>query len=235
MPVKVFLPSPSVASRGFSLIEMLMVIAVATLLMSLAAPALIRLAPGRKGAIREVKLTLERARLIAEKEERMAFVAFADDSSTRAASRDRLYAIFQAVEPGALDPETAPVTPVTGWRSLPPGFVFAKGADFEARPGERFRTVMDSPHRRAFPPDPDNGMTSLSLPYFAFHPTGRIASPPRAAAAYLHCGIAEGYHEESGGRVLTGKRPGLLTAGEYAQGECLAIAHYTGRARLITD
>ncbi len=225
---------------GFSLIEMLMVISVAMLLMSLAAPALIDLAPTRKGAIREVRLMLEKARLTARRENRVSYVAFADDSPDSSDDCFRRYAIFRAED--ELDRDSGnlldlPLVQVTPWERLPRGFLFAAGADFEAMPGHTFQTILDSPYRRdfAFVNSDGGGGRSLQLPFLAFHPSGRVEVPPSVDAGLLHCGIAQGYCEADGSRVLTARQRGRLSPGDFAQGECLAINRFTGKARLITD
>ncbi|MCB1232623.1 MAG: prepilin-type N-terminal cleavage/methylation domain-containing protein [Verrucomicrobiae bacterium] len=240
--------SISPAQRGrrkagaFTLIEMLMVMSVAVLLMSLAAPSLIDLAPTRKGAIREVKLMLEKAQFSARKDNRVTFVAFTDDSPKDGEAKGRLYAIFREADPEIGTPpredltlENMPLVQVTRWERLPQGFIFARGADFEAMPGERFKTVMDSPYRRTFAFGIDDSQRQLTLPYFAFHPKGRIEVPPIVDSSFLNCGIAAGYYEASGRRILTGRRPGVRSEDDFAQGECLSLNRYTGKARLITD
>lgn len=221
---------------------MLMVISVAMLLMSLAAPSLIDLSPTRKSAIREVRMVLERARLMARKENRVAYVAFADGTPSSSDDRYRLYAIFRAEDELHFDSDSSgtnlmnqPLVQVSRWERLPAGFLFATGSDFEAMPGETFQTILDSPHRRSFPFNLDQSAAELSLPFIAFHPSGRVEVPPAVEASLLHCGIALGYCEANGNRVLTGKRPGMNQSGEFAQGECLALNRYTGKARIITD
>ena len=221
---------------------MLMVISVAMLLMSLAAPSLVDLSPTRKSAIREVRMGLERARLMARKENRVTYVAFADGTPPSTDDRYRLYAIFRAEDELQFGSDSAgislmnqPVAQVSRWESLPAGFLFATGSDFEAMPGETFQTILDSPHRRPFPFNLDQGTAELPLPFVAFHPSGRVEVPPAVESSLLHCGIASGYCEANGERILTGTRPGMNQAGEFAQGECLALNRYTGKARVITD
>lgn len=224
---------------GFSLVEMLTVIAVVALLLAFAAPNLAPLAPLRKTALYEVKGFLEYARSEAIARNREVYVAFADHSFPGSESPFRAYTAFAVTEDedtGGLI-ETQQITPITEWRTLPEGIVFVSGSEFETIAGASLRTIMDSSVTREFPIRGAGGDTSVRLPFLLFSASGRVLVPSYFDADALHVGIAEGFFEPSGRNTtptLTARRPGT-SGSDYAQGECLAIEYYTGRTRTLTD
>jgi len=215
---------------------MLIIAVVVILLMSLAVPAFNSVAPTRKTTLSELKGFVDSARVLAQKDDRDVYLAFADAGSGEEASAFRRYALFKARDDRLLPGEnllTRVLEQVTPWESLPPGMVFALGDDFAVAPPGRLRTVHDlsgSIYVRNFPFVENDKRVLRSFPFLMFSAGGRVEVPPPTDADALHIGIAEGHFSADQGRVLV-KRPGT----QLAQAECLKINHYTGKSRVITD
>lgn len=214
----------------------MVVLAVVALLLAVAAPSFVSLAPVRKTAAAELVGVLETARTQASALGQEVHVAFADGSFPVASDRHRAYAIFTAdpdAEPGA-EAELAQTSP---WYRLPEGIAFGRSEDFESVPEAPLRTLQESAHRLAFPVATRPGASvPVSLPCVSFGPRGEIVGPDFTEADALHLGVVEGFYEPaSGGVRLTRTRPGRSGGGAYAQGEIVGLAYYTGRASVLTD
>jgi prepilin-type N-terminal cleavage/methylation domain-containing protein len=228
------------ADRGFSLIEMLIVATIVSLLLALAVPGFVALGPSRKTAIHELAGFLESARARAVSSQRDMFVAFADGSFPGEEGRYRSYAIFTEEEGEGADVEamaSRPLRQVTPWRSLPRGIVFGLGEHFQAAAGDTLRTVFDLSSRQEFPVKTGTaGSVSVPLPCLRFAANGGIVAPSFADSDALHVAIVEGSVAAGGSGIsLTGARPGVNGRGEFANGECLRIAYYTGHVHIITE
>lgn len=227
-------PSPDArasGSIGFSLIELLIVMAVLGLLLAIAAPAFVTLGPSRKTGIHELAGFLEHARSRAVATRGEMIVAFADEGFPDPDRALRAYAMF---EPYPSDAEGADsLRQVTPWRSLPTGLVFASGEHFDVVSGTDFRTVMNRAAERPFPVPDDRGERSgtWSLPCIVFGPDGGIREPAFRDADALHVGIIEGFCDATTRRIVVTAQQG----GGFPSGECLSIGFYTGRTRLLTD
>ncbi len=219
---------------AYSLVELLVVVAVVGLLLAFAAPGLVALGPSRKAGLHQIAGFLDRARAeaIATGEERI--VAFADERFPMAGEALRAYALF-APDPatkGAAGGGPSPLRSLrrlSPWRTLPKGLVFARGESFEAADGAAFRTLHDLARTQAVPlPDPDGGADGGALPQpcLVFGPDGGVRRPDRSDADALHLGLVEGYFDPATKRPVTTSR---------GSGDCLGIGYYTGRVRLLTD
>jgi len=220
----------------------MVVLAVVALLMAIAAPSLVSLAPSRKSAAFELVGTLESARARAVSLGQDIHVAFADGGFPVESDRFRAYGLF-AADPDAeveLEPGDAegrrPLRQISPWYRLPEGLVFGRTRDFEAVPEAPFRTLQDSSRRQSFPVTVRAGsVVPTSLPFLSFGPRGEIASPDFTEADALHLGVVEGgYDPASRGIRLTRTRPGK-SGGTFAQGELVGLGYYTGRATVLTD
>lgn len=236
-------------SGGFSLTEILVVIAVVSLLLALSAPSLVSLGPSRKAGIHELAGFLEAARAAAVATRSDRIVAFADAGFPGEKMALRAYALFafeEAADGGTGDQGDAgtagaarPMRRLTPWRTLPKGLVFARGADFETAEGGAFRTLLDLEAIYEVPvpalgtDGPD--VATRSLPCVVFGSDGGVRHPGFADADALHAGVVEGFLEAGSARfVPTASRPGG-GGRTYSAGDCLGIGLYTGRARILTD
>lgn len=224
--------------RGFSLVEILVVMGVVSLLLALAVPGMVSIAPVRKTALYEMKGFLEYARAEAVARDREVYVAFADGKFPGRFAPFRTYAAFVAAgeeREGLI--RSQEIAQISEWKTLPEGTVFVGGDEFEVVEGAQLRTVIESAFRRTFPVKATGRTESVQLPFLLFSPSGRVMVPAFFDAEALHVGIAEGYfdREISPSPVFTAQRPGVDDTGGYAQAECLAIEYYTGRTRAITD
>lgn len=238
-------PSPRLlpGRSAFSLIELLVVMAVVSLLLAIAAPSFVSLNPARKTGIHELAGFLENARTEAIARRAPRIVAFADAGFPGESGESgalRAYALFEE-EKGEDDVEENSTTPrfrrLSPWQTLPEGLVFARGGDFEVSGGEAFRTLHDRVGDRRFAmptPSGEDGETR-PLASLVFGPDGGIRSPGFADADALHLGIIEGFLDVSTGKVIpTSTRPSA-SGRELPNGECLEVGYYTGRPRILTD
>lgn len=228
------------AVRGFSLVELLVVVTILSILFAMALPGFVALGPSRKTAIHELSGFLENARIRAVSSQREIFVAFADGSFPGDDGQYRSYAIYMDEdEAGTPEDEELPhpLRQITPWRTLPKGIVFGLGAHFESEDGESLRTVFDMPSRQEFLVKTGTaGFQTVRLPYLRFSANGGILSPSFADSDALHVAIVEGGVSARGSGVsLRGSHPGVKNRREFANGECLRIAYYTGHVHIITD
>lgn len=221
-------PAEGSRTGAHSLAELLVVLAVVSLLLAFAAPGLVALAPSRKAGLHRLAGFLEhaRAQAIAAREERI--VAFADETFPTTAEALRAYALFAPMEAEGASSEQRPLRRLTPWRTLPEGLVFARGESFEREDGVTFRTLHDLARARSIPVPGADGRdgVSLPLPCLVFGPDGGIRWPDFANADALHLGIVEGFLDSASGRLVP-------TSGR--SGDCLGIGCYTGRVRTLTD
>lgn len=229
-------PRRSGDARGFSLIEVLVIVVVVAVLTSLALPSLRSLSPTRKAALNELRSFVDSAPVLARKENRDVYLAFADNSSGVESLAYRGYALFRAVDPRLAPGEsllTRELVQVTPWETLPVGMVFALGEEFEVASLGRMRTILDlsdSVYERLFPTVENDQRVTRAFPFLMWSAAGRVEVPPLADADALHIGIAEGHFTETEGRVLINR-----SGTEIAQAELLGINYYTGKSRVLTD
>lgn len=235
-------PSPRLlpGRSAFSLIELLVVMAVVSLLLAIAAPSFVSLNPARKTGIHELAGFLENARTEAIARRAPRIVAFADAGFPGESGALRAYALFEeeSEEDDANENGSTPrYRRLSPWQTLPEGLVFARGGDFEVSGGEAFRTLHDlvGDRRFAMPtPSGEDGETR-PLASLVFGPDGGIRSPGFADADALHLGIIEGFLDVSTGKVIpTSTRPSA-SGRELPNGECLEVGYYTGRPSILTD
>jgi prepilin-type N-terminal cleavage/methylation domain-containing protein len=219
---------------GFTLLELLVVMAVRGILMSFTVPMFSSMKSARKTAAAGLKSALETARSLALREGQDVYVAFTDDTPSDPENCFSHYAMFMADETDMdPNPERRRLVEVSGWEKLPNGVVFALGEDFEVPSGVPLNTVIEAPVRRVFPFSLEGG--SLELPFLMFNEEGRIQYPQFYDTQFHYLGIAEGAFQRGEGRVFTRKRPAVEGAGEYPQADCLHVNLYSGRVRLITQ
>ncbi len=195
--------------RGFTLAELLTVVAIISLLLAVAVPAfgtLIRNA-NRRASVDETLALLERARAEALTSGRAAYLVFADES---APAERRFRAAFICVEGEDL---ALPPQVVTPWRVLPAGVSYRVDA------ASALGAVAESP-APLFAPPGESG-PARALPYIKFYPTGAVAHPGSAAEARLI--LFRGVTEADGSQTFTQR------ADEAP--EIIALSRFTGCAR----
>lgn len=223
------------AAPGFSLVEMLLVMAVAGTLLALAAPSLLNLGPSRKAASMELAGFLERAGMRAVTREEPVYVAFANESHPVEAQRFRAYASFVPDSAAGENQSLAgrSLRQVSEWISLPEGIVFGTASLFKAEPAYAFRTIHDFPGSRSFEVSSASGTrVSADFPYLVFSPTGGVLYPSITDADALNLALVEGSLNDRGDEILT---QGGTRADATPRAELLRIASYTGRATVLTD
>jgi len=225
---------------AFSLIELLIVMAMVSLLLAIAAPSLVSLSPARKTGIHELSGFLENARAEAIARSAPRIVAFADAHFPEPSLALRAYALFEEAPAEGGQEKSGPTNRfhrLSPWRTLPEGLVFASGADFEVIGDGAFRTLHDliATHRFTLMTKSGGGDAGRTLPSLVFGPDGGVRSPDFADADALHLGIVEGFRDASTGRVIHTAKRVSGSGQEIPNGECLQVGYYTGRPRILTD
>ncbi|MEM9016253.1 MAG: prepilin-type N-terminal cleavage/methylation domain-containing protein [Verrucomicrobiota bacterium] len=217
---------------GYSLVEMLTVMGVAALLLAVAAPSLVSLAPSRKAAVYQLAGTLENARARALASQNPVYLAVSNENFPEARSRFRTYAIFETTSNSGSWSERE-IRQTTEWFSLPEGVVFGESSHFEAVSDFPFRTLHESGRLRRFPVRlAADETSSVLLPYLVFGPDGAVRVPSIGEADALHLAVVEGFPEGTG-IVLTSS---IREAGrDLGRSELISISFYTGRSRILTD
>ncbi|MEM7147503.1 MAG: GspH/FimT family protein [Verrucomicrobiota bacterium] len=220
--------------RGFTLLEMLVVVVVLSILLAISVPMFTSMTSPRKSAAVSLKASMEAARALAMREGRDVYVAFTDDTPRESENCYSHWAMFLPDETDLNpNPETRELVAASGWERLPDGVVFALGEDFEVPSGVPLNTVLEAPVRREFPFSLEGG--EKELPFLMFNEEGRIQYPQFYDTQFHYLGIVEGMYEKGSGRTMRGMRSGVETGGEYPQADCLHVNLYTGRVRLITE
>ena len=233
------------ACGGFSLVEMLLVVALMAIMLALAVPAVNTISNPRRASIEALKTRLEHARSLAMRERSFVFVAFTDGTPEKVANQYRRYSLFK-LDPEDPNPDLLQrrVVQEGTWEELGEGLLFAHGADFEVSLEEPFGTIHDLPLLRVFPtflePEDPGGEFQKPepgfwvLPFFLFNPEGKLEYPSVFQTEFYHVGLIEGFIA-GGERRYTRTRPGIELDEEFPQAECLHVAPYSGRIRIISD
>jgi prepilin-type N-terminal cleavage/methylation domain-containing protein len=205
---------PSAPRNGFSLLEMLVVVAVIAVMMSLLVPAIggFSNTAGRRGAVNVVMNTLEQARVAALESGRPVHVV--------------LYRRV-GMEPDALmvvrdpevDPSTAPLERLTKWIKLP------KGILLHAPPsGSTILSGNQNAIASRIAPAPQLA-PGESLNIVTFDETGGVAFPTSGRQLFL----SEGVRGSGNDTAIAERKQSQGAGGGF---EVISIARYTGRVQL---
>lgn len=206
-------------SIGFSLIEVLTVVAITAILMTLAVPALSGFTSpaGRKGAVTIVMNTLEQARVSAIETGRETVVLFWKKNGVPG---------FSADEPDSLmilrkDETGAAWEPLTRWVKLPNGVLF-HAEDASSR-------IMDISNCGAtiLPALPalSGSPANAYLRAVRFSTSGGVVSPVPTASSFLSIAFTEGQRASGADTLAVDKQK---SGGR----EVISLARYTGRATM---
>ncbi|MDF1659937.1 MAG: prepilin-type N-terminal cleavage/methylation domain-containing protein [Verrucomicrobiales bacterium] len=217
------------ASIGFSLIELLIVMAIVGMLLALSAPALLEMGPSRKAAAMELTGFLDRARTQAVTKSERTYVAFADQSHPDESLRFRSYSFFvenpeDDSESSLLDRE---LIQTSEWMTLPEGIFFGSANLFKIDPSNTFRTLHDLPTTRSFR---ISASKSAAFPFLVFDASGKVVYPSLIEADGLNLAVVEGALDSGGNKIMP-----MGANNETPRAELIRIAFYTGRATILTD
>jgi prepilin-type N-terminal cleavage/methylation domain-containing protein len=199
------------ARQGFSLIELLAVVAVIVVMMTLLAPAMVGFGgtTARKGAVTTLMNTFEQARVAALESGQNVYVGFADADFPIESMRYASFMVFR----DATEAEGGPGTYVVlkPWTALP------KNISFRRVNGSM---VPLSGGTRSFPGLPlPNSKNDTDFPVLVFTSSGAIEGGGSVPPLFLYEGYFDGTKD-----VATRDANGLF--------EKISFSRYTGRAQL---
>jgi prepilin-type N-terminal cleavage/methylation domain-containing protein len=207
-------------AKGFSLLEMLVVVGILAVLMSLMLPAVSSFSStaGRRGAVNILMSAFEQARVSAIESGRPVYVLF-------------YRRIFP--EPDAImvvrDPEdgliTSPLDHLTKWIKLPKGVLLhdpgAVNLLSQALPVEISTNRLSPAPRLA---------AGESLNAVKFNESGGVEYPSGSAASLRQLFLSEGVRGDTGNEAAMSARK--KTQGSGGGFEVISLSRYTGRAQL---
>ncbi|MEM7698991.1 MAG: prepilin-type N-terminal cleavage/methylation domain-containing protein [Verrucomicrobiota bacterium] len=228
------LPSPQLSRTypaAFSLIELLSVIGVLSILLALAAPALMPSAPSRKAAAHELAAAMDRARAEAIALQRDLYIAFPDETHPGTRRPFRTMAFFLATEPSGEPIIDQPVRQIRSWFELPEGLVFLPASVLASATQSLPPTVIDLPQRRDFiVRDGQGNALEITAPFICMSPSGRILHPPFHQAEALHLTLGGGHYDPASQELVPTTGSSATVAGE-----TLRFSPTTGSVQILTD
>ena len=202
---------------GFSLIEVLTVVAITAMLMTMAVPALSGFTSptGRKGAVTIVMNTLEHARVSAIETGRETVVLFWKKNGVAGFPPDEQDAVMVLRK----SQDDSAWESISRWFTLPKG-VLLDGADEDSEILQNAASGLTAPSLPSLPGNPDN----IQLRFIQFTTSGAIWSPSVTSAG-LYIAFTEGQRATGTDEM----RPDKQKSGGQ---EVISLARYTGRSTM---
>jgi len=218
---------PEREGGGFSLLEMLVVVAVVAIMMALMLPAIAGFSStaGRRGAVNILMNTFEQARIAAIESGQTVYVGFADEDFP---VEDMRYAAFVVFREATDEEKSANANRkfvvLKKWTRLPKNISF-KRVDSSLVPMTTASSTI---------PDIDKLKNELgsafsawtgNCPVVAFNSSGAVAQPASNLRIYLY----EGYYAGGNDNFTRNKNVQESPSGLFEQ---ISLSRYTGRAQL---
>ena len=202
---------------GFSLIELLTVVAITAMLMTLSIPAISGFTSpaGRKGAVTIVMNTLEQARVSAIETGRETVVLFWKKNGVAGFPPDEQDAVMVLRK----SQDDTAWESISRWVKLPKG-VLLDGADENSKILQNAASDLTAPSLPSLPGSPDIN----KLRFVRFTNSGAIWSPSGSSAG-LYIAFTEGQRDAGTDEM----RPDKQKSGGQ---EVISLARYTGRSTM---
>ena len=214
-------PRSSGRCHGFSLLEMLVVVAIIAVMMSLLVPAIggFTNTAGRRGAVNVVMNTLEQARVAALESGRPVHVLFLQRSFPE------MDAIMVIREP---EDSTAPYYErLTRWMKLPKGVLFHSPSTTDLLSQTPPGTFSIS--RVEQMPTLNSG-AGEKVSLLTFNESGGLEYPSQSSAASRQIFLSEGVRSANGSEsTISARKKDQGSGGGF---EVISISRYTGRVQL---
>lgn len=206
--------------RGFSLLELLVVIAVMAVMMSLMLPSLAGFSStaGRRGAVNILMNTFEQARVAALESGQNVYIGFADDDFPVEDMRYAAFIVFRDATAEEAASGKAYVV-LKKWTRLPKTIAFKNtakslvGADELKKQFSGLASQLGSVH------------SDEQFPYVAFNSSGAVDEPSKNLRVFLY----EGYFAGEKDNFTRNSNVQNSAAGLFEQ---ISLSRYTGRAQL---
>lgn len=201
-------------SRGFSLLELLLVVAVIAIMMSLLLPAISGFSStaGRRGAVNILMNTFEQARVAALESGQTVYVGFANKDFPVEDMRYAAFAVFRTPTEEEKATSGDDVIVLKKWTRLPKNVAF-----------KQVDSSLIGSQTKDFEGLQYGGENLKELSYVAFNSSGAVEEPASNLRVFLYEG-----HYANEKEILT--RNGQDGSG--ALFEKISLSRYTGRAQL---
>ena len=207
-------------TKGFSLLEMLVVVAIMAVMMSLLLPAVAGFSStaGRRGAVNILMNTFEQARVAALESGQTVYVGFADGNFPLEDMRYAAFIVFRtATEEEAAAGKSYVV--LKKWTKLPKNISFKNTAKSLVGQDELKKQFTGLASQLA------STQSDEQFPYVAFNSSGAVDEPSSNLRIFLY----EGYYADNKDNFTRNKNVQASTAGLFEQ---ISLSHYTGRVQL---
>jgi len=205
-----------IRTRGFSLLELLLVIAVMAIMMSLLLPAVSGFSStaGRRGAVNILMNTFEQARVAALESGQTVYVGFANKNFPVDDMKFAAFVVFRTpTEEEKVTSGKDDVIVLKKWTRLPKNVAF-----------KQVDSSLIGSQTKDFEGLQYGGENLKELPYVAFNSSGAVEEPASNLRVFLY----EGYYANEK-EILTRKNG---QEGSGALFEKISLSRYTGRAQL---
>ncbi|MFZ4776235.1 MAG: pilus assembly FimT family protein [Terrimicrobiaceae bacterium] len=211
-------------SRGFSILELLLVISVIAIMMSLLLPAVAGFSStaGRRGAVNILMNTFEQARVAALESGQNVYVGFADSDFPVEDMRYAAFIVFRDATDQENPNHDKPYIVLKKWTRLPKNIALKSNITASIISSGKVKTFDSNLQYQV-----STAQVANKFPAITFNSSGAIEEPSGVNKLFLL--LYEGYYSEGQDNHTRNKTTQESSAGLF---EKISLSRYTGRAQL---